>query len=103
MNRTMTMLIGLNGKREDSQPSHSHSIRYRGKCAGYNEGIRRMTRKKTRSIASYRAASLKGARTRQQMQAARHEEMMKRLASVYERQPVRNWTLPNPWFDLVRK
>ena len=71
-----------------------------------------MKRKKTRSVASYRAASLKGARTRQRMQHERYAEALgnlvqavdDRLTEIIETRPQTNYrALPNPWFDMVRK
>jgi hypothetical protein len=66
-----------------------------------------MKRKRTRSVASYRAASLKGARTRQRMQETRKSWLEKTLdkMGVFEPEPTKRTyrALPNPWLEIGRK
>ncbi len=75
-----------------------------------------MKRKKTRSVASYRAASLKGARTRKRMKMQwaspldKYEDMQVGLINLLRPKTIHGHIplntkryLPNPWFDMVRK
>lgn len=75
-----------------------------------------MKRKKTRSVASYRAASLKGARIKKQMRkyhyrgdspfAPPRPGDLVYIPHIVPEEPKPNQynrALPNPWFDMVRK
>ncbi len=58
-----------------------------------------MKRKKTRSVASYRAASLKGARTKRRMkQDPRIDWTSMTVEQI--RQEIYRDLMRNPWFDM---